>query len=139
MIYFLSLFFVSLFLAFFLFIFIVFSFFLFICLFFVILFAKFVYLFILFNIHSIIYLFICCVFVYINVTRHAKRDLLGSNVVTSEMTFKASQDLTSFSSNYFSRWLSSIGLYPIVTKLFGGKRTRPKTLVANKDKFVCFS
>ena len=58
---------------------------------------------------------------YIYVTRHAKRDLLGSNVVTSEMTFKATQVLTSFSSNYFTRWLSSIGLYPNVTKLFGVK------------------
>ena len=76
---------------------------------------------------------------YIYVTRHAKRDLLGSNIVRSEMTFKASQVLTSFSSNYFSRWMSSIGLNSNVTKIFGVKRTRPKTLVANKDTFVCFS
>ena len=76
---------------------------------------------------------------HISVTCHAKRDFLGSNVVTSEMTFKASQVLTSFSSNYFSRWLSCIGLYPNVTELFGVKRTRPKTLGSKKDKFVCFS
>ena len=77
---------------------------------------------------------------HISVTRHAKMDLLGSNVVTSEMTFKASQVLMSFSSHYFSsRWLSSIGLYPNVTKLFGVKRTRPKTLVAKRiNSFVFF-